>query len=54
MIAYAHTSTHPDGSPKPREAWQPLHTGDPAQPGHLEAVAALAEEFASTFALAST
>jgi CRISPR-associated endonuclease/helicase Cas3 len=50
MITYAHTATLPDGSPDPnRDHWQLLTNPDPANPGHLEAVAKLAAEFASAF-----
>ncbi len=53
MIHYAHTATQPDGTPNPDQSrWQPLLTGDPARPGHLENVGTLAAEFASAFGAA--
>lgn len=47
MIAYAHTKP---GCPP--EKWQLLHTGDKEAPGHLEAVAKEAAEFATAFGAA--
>lgn len=53
MACYAHTATRSDGSPEPDQSkWQPLYTGNPANPGHLENVARLAAEFASAFGAA--
>ncbi len=52
MSSYAHTATQPDGSTAPPSEWQPLHSGDPAHPGHLDNVAQLAAEFASAFGAA--
>ncbi|MCR6654785.1 MAG: CRISPR-associated endonuclease Cas3'' [Opitutus sp.] len=50
MEYYAHTATLADGSPNPDpSSWQPLYTGDPQHPGHLDGVARLAAEFASAF-----
>lgn len=50
MTYYAHTATKPDGSPDPDETkWQPLFSGDPRRPGHLDAVAGLAAQFATRF-----
>jgi len=49
--AYAHTANHPDGSASQSEG-QPLHTGDASHPGHLDAVAARAADFASAFGAA--
>lgn len=50
MIYYAHTATRSDGTPDPEQShWQLLTNPDPAKPGHLEAVAKLAANFAAAF-----
>lgn len=45
VTAYAHTRPGSSDS----STWQPLFTGNPANPGHLENVAELAAQFASAF-----
>lgn len=52
MTYYAHTATRPDASSAPTSEWQPLQTGEPAKPGHLDNVATLAADFASDFGAA--
>ncbi|MBI5766843.1 MAG: CRISPR-associated endonuclease Cas3'' [Verrucomicrobia bacterium] len=53
MIYYAHTASRPDGSQDSNhDHWQLLASADPANPGHLEAVAKLAAEFAGAFGAA--
>ncbi len=50
---YAHTATQANGSPDPdRAKWQPLAACTPQAPGHLDAVAALAADFASALGAA--
>ncbi|EIQ00065.1 CRISPR-associated helicase Cas3/CRISPR-associated endonuclease Cas3-HD [Opitutaceae bacterium TAV1] len=52
MPCYAHSLSSPDGQPLAVDQWELLWSGDPQRPGHLEAVASLAEQFAGKFGAA--